>query len=775
MNQPALQAQIQEASKILAKTWPLYSFVTANPLSGYEHLCFLDAVKEAEGRLATDLLPSAAMLKDAWQEKKISEAALTKLLLKADLNESPEHYLSLLEAAQPIEEINPYHELDRLCAKWLSLFLDEGLAPWPMPFKEMGFYTAWRKLIVFDKDIYNSKHQKIPRTPIEALDKVLAGYSKEDQLEIFKQHLLALPGWAGYIKYRKEHNTIWNKEYPVSLLDYLAVRLWMASKIKAPLLAVTATQKDQFLTDLKYLWLEAWEASWQSDCDARLQNSMANPIATSRSLPQAQLVFCLDTRSELLRRTLEQTGDYETFGAAGAFGITMDYQHPETKLTVKSSPAMATSLYVVEEHAQIDQLAAVKAYKSKWQENGGYTYFLKRLKNILPSAFGFVEGSGIYYGLLILMRLFFPNAAQRLSLKHHPAYEDIYNPHLYKIGPNQTKEEVDIVEKAAILKGLLDSCGWSAFAPIIILTGHGSHSTNNPFASSLDCGACAGHPGKRNARMMATIANDKAVRQALEDQYDIKIPEETIFVAAEHITSTDEVTLFDSQVPAAYKERLEQIKADLLKVKHQMTTIRLNESTKAADLAKVKSNSWSESRPEWGLSGHAGYIIGPRSLTAHGSFQDCFLSSYDWKLDKDGSILKGIMQGPLVVVQWISNHYYFSTVANNTLGGGSKITLNITGKHGAIQGNGSDLKMGLPLQSVMATDDSAYHKPIRLTTIIQAPSRFVEQILLADEKLKALLDNGWIHLMIMDPEKGDSIERYLPKSSLLSALKQQVA
>lgn len=57
-----------------------------------------------------------------------------------------------------------------------------------------------------------------------------------------------------------------------------------------------------------------------------------------------------------------------------------------------------------------------------------------------------------------------------------------------------------------------------------------------------------------------------------------------------------------------------------------------------------------------------------------------------------------------ILTQWINNHYYFSTVDNNTFGGGSKLTYNVTSKFGVVQTNGGDLKMGLPLQSVSKTD-----------------------------------------------------------------------
>jgi uncharacterized protein YbcC (UPF0753/DUF2309 family) len=118
------------------------------------------------------------------------------------------------------------------------------------------------------------------------------------------------------------------------------------------------------------------------------------------------------------------------------------------------------------------------------------------------------------------------------------------------------------------------------------------------------------------------------------------------------------------------------------------------------------------------------------------------------------------MQGPMVVTQWINNHYYFSTVDNNTYGGGTKITHNITGKFGVVQGNGGDLKMGLPLQSLFGSDDDMYHQPLRLTVMIQAPINRVSEILLRNENLRTLLDNEWIYMMVMDPEQSNEIFRY---------------
>jgi uncharacterized protein YbcC (UPF0753/DUF2309 family) len=118
------------------------------------------------------------------------------------------------------------------------------------------------------------------------------------------------------------------------------------------------------------------------------------------------------------------------------------------------------------------------------------------------------------------------------------------------------------------------------------------------------------------------------------------------------------------------------------------------------------------------------------------------------------------MQGPMVVTQWINNHYYFSTVDNENFGGGSKITHNITGKFGVVQGNGGDLKAGLPLQSVNESDNKMYHRPLRLSVLIQAPRERIIEILLNNPSLKSLLDNEWIYLMVMDPTNNNEVERY---------------
>ncbi len=157
-------------------------------------------------------------------------------------------------------------------------------------------------------------------------------------------------------------------------------------------------------------------------------------------------------------------------------------------------------------------------------------------------------------------------------------------------------------------------------------------------------------------------------------------------------------------------------------------------------------------RPEWGLARNASFIVAPRGLTRNVDLEGrAFLHSYDWEQDPDGTSLTVILTAPMVVAQWINTQYLFSTIDNVAYGGGSKVTKNITGKLGIMQGNASDLMHGLPLQSVFSSDREAYHEPLRLMTVVYAPRHLIDEIVARQEVLQKLFGNGWVTLACIDP------------------------
>ena len=79
MNQQYILESIHEASRVIGKTWPLYSFVTSNPLAGYENIPFKDAVNRAKALLNTRIFPEASLYRQAWEQGEIEEEEFSSL------------------------------------------------------------------------------------------------------------------------------------------------------------------------------------------------------------------------------------------------------------------------------------------------------------------------------------------------------------------------------------------------------------------------------------------------------------------------------------------------------------------------------------------------------------------------------------------------------------------------------------------------------------------------------------------------------------------------
>ena len=775
--EPAIDESIESAAESVGSVWPLHSFVTANPLAGFEDQPFHEGVARAEQLLGGDGYPSADVFHSAWEDGQVDEQILRSKLRAHGYVADPEATLDQLAATTTAEragtsESTPTatERVDAVLTKWLAAFLDQGTAQWSMPNREDGFYDAFRSVAPHDSDIPDGDAiAALPDRPVEAIQDVLETHPVGEWENIFESQLAALPGWTGYLKQRAADADAWQSTYPITLAGYLAIRLALAEQFDAPIAPPEGAdhqQQNQAPDDesvpLPEVWLRAWEASYRTELvDALTDASELVADSSDEGRPDAQLVFCIDTRSEIVRRHIEAAGEYETHGYAGFFGIPMRHDGYGEDVTVDACPPILDAQHRIADRPT-DADSERETY-DRWQDTlDAARSALEHVRKNSATVFSFVESAGAGYGAALTARTLLPARVHDLldsADEHTPDEHEVCEPRV-DYNPDSVhdlREGLTLEEKVEYAATAFDLMGWEQFARVVVFAGHASETANNPFDSSLDCGACAGNPGGPNARVLAAICNDGDVREQLRER-GVDVPEDTVFVAGEHNTTTDEIDLYDSDVPETHESDLEQLRADLETARVGATAERVDDMGGDAEAGvretQRRAADWAETRPEWGLAGNAGFVIGPRDLTDTLDLDGrSFLHSYDWSTDPEGEALETILTGPMVVTQWINTQYYFATVDTAVFGSGSKVTHNPVGNVGVYQGNGGDLMTGLPLQSLKATDEEPYHQPMRLSTAIHAPLERVTEILAAHENLKGLLDNNWLSLTVVDPEQ----------------------
>ena len=108
----------------------------------------------------------------------------------------------------------------------------------------------------------------------------------------------------------------------------------------------------------------------------------------------------------------------------------------------------------------------------------------------------------------------------------------------------------------------------------------------------------------------------------------------------------------------------------------------------------------------------------------------------------------------------ISLEYYFSTVDNERFGCASKVTHNIAGLFGVMEGADSDLRTGLPWQMV------EIHEAMRLLVVVEQTPEMLSAIVARQPALHELIGNAWIILAACDPSTA-AIHVYCPRRGWL--------
>jgi Uncharacterized protein conserved in bacteria len=111
------------------------------------------------------------------------------------------------------------------------------------------------------------------------------------------------------------------------------------------------------------LWLNAHEAHYMRRLLGGLDLG-ATPPREKR--PFAQIMFCIDVRSERIRRHLEHVGDYQTFGIAGFFGVPASFVGLDKGSETHLAPVVVTPKNLVLELAYRAQRPTTKPSSRCW-------------------------------------------------------------------------------------------------------------------------------------------------------------------------------------------------------------------------------------------------------------------------------------------------------------------------------------------------------------------------------------------------------------------------
>ena len=704
----------------------------------------------ADGRISDDDLDSA--LEACGSSGKPSDIAELKTLVTDA--ESSEAIVALPTVATLAAEATGTDWpsiIERTVGLWAAGQFDRGQALWS-PAGETSAFAAWRAWATNDLTpeiagltgfcAHVAAAPDLAERAILRASEAL-GLGDASAETVFHRLYMDLGGWSQHARW-----LLWQAELQGAtdrtMVDLLAIRLvWeeallthvpeitpaWSEIVSAHARPVEATRDDVVLAILQ----DAKERAYQR----RLVSALDGP-APSADRPMLQAAFCIDVRSEVFRRALESVDpSIETIGFAGFFGLPLSHKAhgsdvAEAHLPVLLNPALKTTSHADEAVEQSTRIAARTA--RAWG----------RFRQAAVSSFAFVEAAGpLYAGKLVRDALGLGTKAQAPS------------PAPLVVGGLDATTKADTA--AAVLKAMSLTKG---LGEIVLLLGHGGQVKNNPHESAYHCGACGGYTGEVSARLLAALLNDPETRNGLAER-GAALPEDTLFIAGLHDTTTDEITLYAEDLPGARSKNLQQVKRWLLQAGDIARAERaavLPGATPAT--VAERARNWAELRPEWGLAGCAAFIAAPRSATLGKDLGGrTFLHSYDWQADEGFGTLELILTAPVVVASWISLQYYGSSVAPDVFGGGNKLIHNVVGGIGVIEGNAGRLRPGLPWQAVH-DGENLVHDPLRLSVMIEAPSEAITDVLQRHPGVRELFDNGWLHLFALN--NGRVVSRYRP-------------
>lgn len=761
---------------------PLKDFIHHNTLHAFQHLPFEEAMTEASWRFGYRTYLSLETFRQKFEQGEIQGEFINRAIRRqCGTDETEAWTFRVLEKAYNTELLP---QTGRLRALWkteykvnmdknthpvlfrtLSNYLDQGISINGFPIIQNGFLDSVRALE------QNSFFSIFKTREVRAilLEKQLSMADLLNLLigdeSLYEQYLLDQqmehPGWSGMAAIlESKPDTLLDKR-SISLKDVIYLELLLEldvlyarfgtlwPKLSEFAEKITHAEADKHALTEWYKVLSIWQEAFEWTYYNQVLEGIRANSEKSQKMPEPVLhaFFCIDDRECSIRRHLESVEPGAvTYGTPGHFNIETYFQPEHSKFHTKICPAPLNPVHLIVE-----------------KENNGSrkkeAQFSKHTHSLL-SGWIISQTLGFWTGLKLIANIFSPRVSpsSAFSFRHMDAGAALSIEHqVHEHSAEQLLIGFTVEEMAKSMEGLLKNCGLTDISTdLVYFVGHGASSINNTHYAGYDCGACSGRPGSVNARTAAHMCNHPAVRQVLSER-GIRISAHTRFVGALHDTTRDEIEFYDlsglnEKQRAAHGNHVTSFqKALSLNAKERSRRFILTETRKPENRVhqkvKLRSVSLFEPRPELNHAGNALCLIGNRDIS-RGLFLDrrAFLNSYDYKGDKDGNALLGILRAVAPVCGGINLEYYFSRTDNYRLGAGSKLPHNVMGLIGVANGTDGDLRAGLPLQMVEV------HDPVRLLVIVENTPAFVLDVLNRDKSCAEWFCNQWINLVVLSPE-----------------------
>lgn len=751
----------------IAPAWPLDSQLASSPYWGLQQHSFADAAGLLQQLAASPLHMPLAHYRSQLQQGELTLAHLQAALDDYGVATSASAWLASQHdapAAAPLPLQSAlrgdgagHHglqdwrsvivqQVSQFCAAWF----DRHQAEW-QPDRQRCLYQAWRDDMALqpvptpDNTLATRIRRDIGALPADADSMVALALAQlqpgstwlADWLHAL---LLRNGGWAAWCRYLGWQQQLQGGDER-SLHGLLAIQLaWECLLDDGQRHAGTVWQRWQQQWDSAFaapatlpaglIWQRAAEHATHRPLLQQLATASRQPATAPAAKPgRVHAVFCIDVRSEDMRRALEQQlPGCSSSGFAGFFGLPLAIHGGDA-----AGQARLPGLLAPQWDAT---LPAAPARLDSWQH----------FERAPLSSFTLVESTGLAKLGKLLRKSWPRRAAARLSQLDPWLARDADAARL------AAAPDLDTVCQQ--LLRLLPAMGLGEPLPdTVLLVGHASHSSNNPHASSLQCGACGGHGGHLHVLLLAGWLNRDDVRQQLA-AHGYAIPPLTVFLPALHLTHSDELQLLPLADPAPLLAERASALAPLLAAAggsaRRERARQQGEAIPAHDplpLLRERGHHWAETRPEWGLANNAFFIAAPRALTRQLDLGGrAFLQEYHWQQDPDGDTLAGILAGPLVVAHWINMQYFAAVADPLRFGSGNKVLHNVVGgRIGVFEGNSGDLRIGLSQQSVH--DGIRWrHQALRLAACIAAPAGHIDGVLARQPQLARLVAGGWLHL-----------------------------